>query len=327
MLVLSIVLMAALLTWALTPAILKLVARPPGDGVSISSYQFDLSNLRLPDTAPLEPAMLHRDMVPALDAPPSILLGADVLASVGTRSQYLVSNDAIIGVSINGKHRAYPLSLMHVHELIHDELGGTPIAVTWHWPSASPRVFDRSSDGGPLQFGVSGLVAGGGQALYLRRQDGQVGQESLLSQPLARSITGTPRSLHPMPCKLTDWSTWMASHPDTTVAGADPGLERRYKHGDPSAYYRSTGLLFDTPLPPEPCDPKEPVVVLDWPDGRRTLLLERDTETELGKAVGLVAADNPPRLELTSPPPEATVRHMLLYAAHSLGLSSSNQEE
>ena len=58
------VIFAALVTWALAPAVLKMASRPPGDGATLSSYKCDLSKLRLPPTAILETAMLHRDMVP-----------------------------------------------------------------------------------------------------------------------------------------------------------------------------------------------------------------------------------------------------------------------
>ena len=45
------VLFLAILTWALAPAVLRMVARPPGDGETLASYEFDLSNLRLTASA------------------------------------------------------------------------------------------------------------------------------------------------------------------------------------------------------------------------------------------------------------------------------------
>ncbi len=43
----------------------------------------------------------------------------------------LVSNDQVIGVSINGEARAYPIRTLRVREMVNDELGGRPILVTW----------------------------------------------------------------------------------------------------------------------------------------------------------------------------------------------------
>lgn len=40
-------------------------------------------------------------------------------------------NEWVIGVSINGDHRAYPVEVMGVHELGNDTVGGKPITVCW----------------------------------------------------------------------------------------------------------------------------------------------------------------------------------------------------
>ena len=323
------VIFAALVTWALAPAVLKMASRPPGDGATLSSYKFDLSNLRLPPTAILETAMLHRDMVPVLDAPPSIMEANDVLAKVTTRNRYLVSDDAVIGVTINGHTRAYPLSILHVHEIIHDELGGVPIAVTWHWPSASPRVFDRRIDGDTRMFGVSGLVAGGNQTIYVRRSDGQVGGEALISQLLGRSITGPPMEIDTLPFRFTDWATWQREHPGTTVAGGLPAMKKRYKHGDPAAYYMASGLIFDTPVPAGSPPAKAAMVLLESDRNGRLLLSEQEVDAGIDgldiARLGLSAAPKPPRIEVASPPRETDIRHALFHAMHALGLDTDNR--
>ena len=43
----------------------------------------------------------------------------------------LVPEDQVIGVSLGGESRAYPIRTLHVHEMANDELGGVPILVTW----------------------------------------------------------------------------------------------------------------------------------------------------------------------------------------------------
>ena len=148
--------------------------------------------------------MLHRDMVPTLDFPIEILTAQEVEDVAGTRAKYLVSSDPVVGVTVGDQSRAYPISMLHVHELVHDELGGTPIVVTWHWPSASPRVFDRRIDGDTRNFGISGLVAGGNMVLYPRNLDGHVGDEPLISQLLGRSITGPEMKINAVPARFTN---------------------------------------------------------------------------------------------------------------------------
>ena len=44
---------------------------------------------------------------------------------------WLAPSSQVLGVSINGEHRAYSLALLSRHEIANDVLGGQPIAVTW----------------------------------------------------------------------------------------------------------------------------------------------------------------------------------------------------
>ncbi len=315
LILLAVVVFAGVTAWALAPALLRMNVRPPGDGESVASYAFDLTNLRLPDTAMLEPAMLYRDMVPVLDAPPSVVSVDEVRRVAKTRKKFLLPGDAVIGVRINGESRAYPLSMLHVHELVHDEVGGVPILVSWHWPSAAPRVFDRRLDGHERMFGVSGLVAGGNLALYPRRLDGNTGGEALYSQLLGRAITGPPSTLQPLPHTFTSWERWVDANPTTSAAGRIDALTKRYKHADPSAYYLSSGRLFQSIVPDEGPDAKDPV-----------LLLANGTVVTGGPTVEVVRASqgSPPRLEPRSAGADQDYRHALWHAVHALGLSGTD---
>ncbi len=39
--------------------------------------------------------------------------------------------ELVMGLVINGDARAYPVGLMRVREMVNDEVGGTPVLVTW----------------------------------------------------------------------------------------------------------------------------------------------------------------------------------------------------
>ncbi len=43
----------------------------------------------------------------------------------------LHADELVMGVSVNGESRAYPISVLRFREMVNDELGGTPILVTW----------------------------------------------------------------------------------------------------------------------------------------------------------------------------------------------------
>ena len=62
------------------------------------------------------------DGIPPLEHAPYIL---------PEEATYLLPDDRVFGVSINGEHRAYPLRVMNAHELANDTLGGEPISLVY----------------------------------------------------------------------------------------------------------------------------------------------------------------------------------------------------
>ncbi len=40
-------------------------------------------------------------------------------------------NDLVMGVTINGESKAYPVGMLNFREMVIDELGGVPILVSW----------------------------------------------------------------------------------------------------------------------------------------------------------------------------------------------------
>jgi hypothetical protein len=43
----------------------------------------------------------------------------------------LVAGVSVVGVSIDGAHRAYPLYVLKNHQVVNDRLGDVPIAASW----------------------------------------------------------------------------------------------------------------------------------------------------------------------------------------------------
>ena len=63
------------------------------------------------------------------DAIPAILEPRLISRSQG--EEQLKSDELVLGLSINGDHRAYPIPLLSSHEIVNDVVGGMPVAVTW----------------------------------------------------------------------------------------------------------------------------------------------------------------------------------------------------
>ena len=67
--------------------------------------------------------VLGRHGIPAI-LDPQFLRSEDASAQ-------MKANERVIGLSIDGDHRAYPLNLLSRHEIVNDTVGGVPVAVTW----------------------------------------------------------------------------------------------------------------------------------------------------------------------------------------------------
>ena len=43
----------------------------------------------------------------------------------------LEDDELVIGISLEGESKAYPITVLRFREMVNDELGGLPILVTW----------------------------------------------------------------------------------------------------------------------------------------------------------------------------------------------------
>lgn len=238
--------LSLLAAWPLLRPVLRSPgARAVGDGRHVESYGFDLTRLAVP-RAGLAASGLPKDGLPTLDRPP-VMPGAEVAATYRARKKYLVADDEVIGVVVNGEARAYPLRVLNWHEIVNDVLGGKPIAVTYSPLSDGTAVFDRVMDGKTVEFGVSGLLYDSNLVMYDR------GGASLWNQLRAEAIAGPAvgTQLRILPCARTRWGPWLATHPKTTVLRPDPNYFERYRR-DPYGNYVVTGK------PRFPADPMPP---------------------------------------------------------------------
>ena len=251
--------------WAISPAVLRLVYPAPGDGETIVSYQFDLSNLKLAEDT-LIPAMQRRDMSPVL-IDPAILTVEDLAAkNEAKRNPFLISGDLVVGITLGDDTRAYPLHVLNLHEVINDTLGEIPIVVYWNWPSGHIAVFERTVDGEEIQFGLSGLSGNGSMLLYEKEEE--VGGEQLFSAMLGQSVTGEHVQLKPVAHEVTSWKSWFARHPNTESLAPDEGFKKRYRKGDPRTYFLNDTIYFPVhPMPEDSINPKAPVIAVQTSDG------------------------------------------------------------
>jgi Protein of unknown function (DUF3179) len=244
-------------------------SRAVGDGRRVESYGFSLEPCFVPRDRIVASGM-PRDGLHALVEPASWTL-AQYDEGARQYRKLLVPGDRVIGVSLGGQARAYPLRFVVWHEVVNDTLAGVPIAVTYNPLCDSAVVFRRTPGGRTLTFGVSGLLCDSNLLMYDRDPPG--GAPSLWSQLLFRAIAGpaaaSGATLEVLPISLDTWGDWRRENPGTTVLAPDPTMAEKYA-GDPyTSYFGSDRLRFPVqPLPlPARYPLKTPLVALGGPQG------------------------------------------------------------
>jgi hypothetical protein len=191
---------------------------------------FDLSNSLLPTDE-----ILHggppRDGIPALTLPRFDQAG-DVA--------WLRDDDRLLALKIDGAARAYPIRILNWHEVVNDEVGTTPVVVTYCPLCGTGMAFDAHVEGHRLEFGVSGLLYNSDVLMYDRET------ESLWSQLHRQAVTGPHRGkrLEMVPLTHTTWVRWRRDHPDGLVLSRDAGHARDYDSDPYLRYASSPGTMF-----------------------------------------------------------------------------------
>ncbi len=172
---------------------------------------------------------------PPKDGIPAIMEPVFVEAS---EADFLRDEDLVVGITLAGSAKAYPLRILNWHEVVNDTVAEQPVAVTYCPLTGSSLVFDRRAGGSLRSFGVSGRLYNSNVLMY----DHQSG--SLWSQLGESAVTGeqTGTALETVPSVSTTWHQWLRMHPDTLVLSPDTGHRRDYLH-DPYGGYGSSQAL------------------------------------------------------------------------------------
>ena len=67
--------------------------------------------------------LLGFDAIPAIVEPRFV--------SAAEAEAWMLPDEQVLALSINGESRAYPINVLSRHEIVNDVVGGVPVAVTW----------------------------------------------------------------------------------------------------------------------------------------------------------------------------------------------------
>jgi len=116
----------------------------------------------------------------------------------------------VIGLTINGTAKAYPLDALVKQSLILDDVGGVPIFIVLGDDKRSVRAFERSVDGRKLEF----LVKPNTPALIM--VDAETGSDwDFTGKAIGGQLNG--RQLKKITILEDYWFDWMTYNPKTNV--------------------------------------------------------------------------------------------------------------
>lgn len=162
----------------------------------------------------------------------------------GVEADYLLDEEPVFGLSINGDVRAYPLRQMDWHEMANDVVGGVPVSLAYCTLCGAGIAFDgRGPDGTNFTFGSSGLLYRSNKLMYDHQTNTLWNQ--LTGEPVLGELVEQDIQLNLLPVVLTTWGEWQAQHPDTLVLDINTGYSREYEPGAAyAAYFASSGTMF-----------------------------------------------------------------------------------
>lgn len=278
---------------------------------NLTDATFDMTDLRLPEEG-IRSGGPRKDGIPALTDPKTAPVG---------QAGFMLADDRVVGVTVNGESRAYPIKVLNYHECYNDVLGGVPIAVIFCPLCDSVSVVDRRLGDKVYEFGISGMLYNSNVLLYDRTDDAlwsQVGLKAVSGPNAGKSLT------HLGGWEITTFAGWSAAQPDSTVATIDTGYysPERYEGVAYASYFQTDQLMF----PVDPIDErfanKFPVVgvvvgetakaypvdqITGAPDGRIEDMIE-------GQRVVLESVGGSGAVRISEVPADAKALHTFWFA-------------
>ncbi len=206
------------------------------------------------DSSAFPDALVDRERIVFGGAPPDGIppIDAPRYESAGD-VEWIEPNEPVVVLDLGGDVRAYPVQVMIWHEIVNDELGGTPVAVTYCPLCNSGVAFARTVGAEVLDFGTSGALYQANLVMYDRQS------ESLWTQFDGRAVVGTRvgDELEVLPTSMVSWADYVRAHPEGSVLARDVDDPKPYGTNPYAAYDQRTSTVdgffvgeVDETLPP-----------------------------------------------------------------------------
>lgn len=130
----------------------------------------------------------------------------------------------ILGISLNGESKAYPIQYLGYHHQVRDSIGGKAIMVTYCTVCRTGRVFEPLIQGKPEEFRLVGMD-------HFNAMFEDKGTGSWWRQVSGTAVAGPlkGKTLPEIPSIQTTLEKWIELYPNTTVMQADEGFQEEYE--------------------------------------------------------------------------------------------------
>ena len=155
----------------------------------------------------------------------------ETLSLKNAKENKVKTDRVVLGVTINGASKAYPISMLIYHHQVRDVLGGKPIMVTYCSVCRTGRVFEPMVNGKLESFRLVGMD-------HFNAMFEDETTKSWWRQANGEAITGKLKGtkLPELEAQQTSLATWLKLYPDSKIMQADVKSKENY---DSTAKYES----------------------------------------------------------------------------------------
>lgn len=207
------------------------------ESLDVQSALDDMRDPAFPDPL-IDPAEVLSGGPPPDGIPP---VDNPFFVSVDEADVYLEDVEPVVVLEVDGDARAYPVQILMWHEIVNDEVGGIPVAVTYCPLCNSAVTYVREVDGTVTTFGTSGRLFNSALVMYDRLS------ETLWTHYDGRAVIGhfTGERLEPMASPLLAWADFKTAFPDGSVLDRErTGARRDYGRNPYAGYDDPDGTPF-----------------------------------------------------------------------------------
>ena len=156
-----------------------------------------------------------KDGIPAIDDPKFV-----PVAEIDD----IAPTEPVVGITLGGETKAYPLRILMWHEIVNDTIGGVPVSVTFCPLCNAAVVFDGRVGDKVLDFGTTGKLRNSDLVMYDRQTESW--WQQFTGTAIVGEMLGTRLTF--VPARLESFANFKARAPDGLVQVPTLAGFRRY---------------------------------------------------------------------------------------------------